>query len=485
MIDIRELVGAILLLVQGISELLKGSMDGIEFEEGIRQLVHSVSVQVYEWSLQRLDEKLMKDRDRQRWEVVGFRTRRLVTVMGEVTVRRRLYRDRDTGDTRFLLDYHLGIEKGKRLSPLMRKWGVEFSAKMSFREAAATLEKLAPHVSPMTVWNEAQEAGELARRDSEVRVAATFDEGEVPQGDRVSETLYVEADGVHIKQQGVDKKSEEVKLAAIYEGKEKLPSGKKKLQHRQAVGGVMSGAQLWEHVSERSARVWDLTSVQQVKIGGDGADWIKKGTEAFPGSDYHLDEYHLRRALTRALSFDSAHYHRVSAAIEELDLEEVQRGLDAAIKSSRGKKRQKIEGLKRYVMNNWEGIENLSEEARMGVIEAQVRHIISRRMKHIGGRWSPSGTDNMAYLLAADANDELGGYVAVRAWHRDKLDELLEDAEPVRDIDTADSRRPSGPDLQDWLRASLPALEGPHAGRMWIKHVLREIAKAAPKTGAA
>jgi hypothetical protein len=27
-----------------------------------------------------------------------------------------------------------------------------------------------------------------------------------------------------------------------------------------------------------------------------------------------------------------------------------------------------------------------------------------------------------------------------------------------------------------WLKATIPALKGPHAGRPWIKHVLKEIA---------
>lgn len=39
-----------------------------------------------------------------------------MTVYGEMKLRRRLYRDEVTGETRFLLDERLGLKEGDRVS---------------------------------------------------------------------------------------------------------------------------------------------------------------------------------------------------------------------------------------------------------------------------------------------------------------------------------------------------------------------------------
>lgn len=487
MVDIRQVVEAILLFINGMWELFSSSRDGLEFEEGVHRLWQDVGCRLYVWSLERLDNKLMQGRDRDRWKVVGFRPRTLVTSFGEVTFRRRLYREAG-GDERyaFLLDRAMGWSRSSRLSCRMKQMGVVLSTDMSFRQAAKAMEFLAPGVTSMSVWKAAQEAGKLARCEAEVRRDQMFSAGEYDPGERVTDALYLEADGVHIKRQRRDEegaRSMELKMATMYEGKEQLASGKTRLRGRQTVAGFMSGPDLWERASERASRQWDLSQVEEIHVGGDGASWIKQGAEMFPGARFHLDTFHLRRALTRALSFEGEHYQAVAKAVSELDWEGVEKGLEKALAAARGARRKKkIRKLDNYLRNNWEGIGRLPEGCRMGVIEAQVRHVITRRMKHISGGWNPGGADHMAHLLAADANDELKRYVPGRAMDRETLDGVL-DPEPVQQ--TAGTRRVSEEDVEQWLRVNMPALTGPHAGRPWVKHVLREISKAAAQWGAA
>ncbi len=66
-------------------------------------------------------------------------------------------------------------------------------------------------------------------------------------------------------------------------------------------------------------RVSTSSQVEQIPVGGDGAEWIKKGTEMFPDALFHLDTFHLRRALTRALFFYREHYQVVAKAVSKLD----------------------------------------------------------------------------------------------------------------------------------------------------------------------
>jgi len=85
----------------------------------------------------------------------------------------------------------------------------------------------------------------------------------------------------------------------------------------------------------------------------------------------------------------------------------------------------------------------------------------------------------MAHLLAARANDELQRYIPERDWDRDRLDEVLGD----KPVDS--SSQVYSEDMEEWLRTSMPTLTGPHADRPWVKHVLREVSKVAPKFGVA
>jgi hypothetical protein len=93
-------------------------------------------------------------------------------------------------------------------------------------------------------------------------------------------------------------------------------------------------------------------------------------------------------------------------------------------------------------------------------------------MKRIGARWSPAGTDNMARLLAAKANQELSRYAThYQPIEQEKLIKVL--PESLVKPNDKDSQR----DYSNWLAAEIPARFGPHADHMWVKYVLREISQ--------
>lgn len=85
MLNIRHLVGAILLLHNGLTKILAESKDFYELEKGISELSQKVSSQMLIWTLEQLDLNLMNDRDRETWEVIGFRKKQVVSTIGEFT----------------------------------------------------------------------------------------------------------------------------------------------------------------------------------------------------------------------------------------------------------------------------------------------------------------------------------------------------------------------------------------------------------------
>ncbi|AEM78241.1 UPF0236 family transposase-like protein [Thermoanaerobacter wiegelii] len=402
MLDIRHIVGAILLFANGLIKIIKESKDFYELEEGIHELTQRISNQIFAWALEEIDTRLMKERDRNIWEVVGFRAKQVVSTFGEFIYRRRLYRNKQTGETKFLLDELLGWPSHSQITPRLREIAVKLSTEMPFRRAAEILSYLFPGISPMTIWKAVQELGEILKQDSEERRKEVFEYGEVPKGEKVTKRLYIEG-------------------------------------------------------------------VEKVYIGGDGAEWPKEGLEYFPAAEYRLDPYHLNRQLTEALWYDEETYDKVREAIYQGDLQKTEGTLREAIKRAKGERKKKLTKLLKYLLDNWGGIVNSPGTERLGAIEGQIQHNIARRMKRLGCRWTIEGGDRMSRVLAEKANGELENYTMRWPLKQEKLKEVVQ-SKTGKDY--------KAEDIEKWLKVSLPILEGPFAGRPWIKYVLKEITRA-------
>jgi len=470
-IKIRLIVQVVLLLAKGIFEILRSVVNIRELEERIQRLVQEAALKLFRAALEEIDQALAAQRDIRKYESIGLRGRTLITSFGEFKLKRRLYRDTETGSYCFLLDEALGLTERQRLSPRMAELAIELGTEMPFRRAQRILSYLVPGISAMTIWSRVQESGRRAAEHNALRRTAVFERGVVPAGSKEIRTLFIEADGVWIRQQRTRERGGEIKLVVGYEGKEGQP---RSLKGRQTVAGLVDGEAIWEEASAVFGERWDLERVAQVRIGGDGAPWIVKGGKAcFSGASYHLDPFHLRRRLTEALAFSEEIYSEVSEGIAGLNQEATIAALDRAIMKAPGRPaRKRVRKLKQYLIDNWEGISALPEEERLGTIEGQVRHTLARRMKRIGARWTPRGADHMARLLAARVNGELGVYaVSNGVVNTPLLEQVI-----IHIGGIEQPQRLKRDNLEEWLKAEMPALKGPCAGQPWVKHVLRVLA---------
>ena len=398
MFKLRQVIMVVLLLAQGIFEALKEAEDFSQLEEQVYKLAQQAAGQLFVEALAELDQRLFAQKE-SGLEVVGKRERTLLTSFGEITFKRRLYCDQE-GTYHLLLDQSLGLGPRRRISNRLMEISLDLGTEMPFRRAAKVMGYLVPTISAMGIWKVIKECGEEAVNEAEALRKAVFEGAKPIEGAQETEQLNIEADEVRVKQQKGSKDSLGLKLVVGYEGKE---GDKKRLVNRTTVAGLTDGEGIWEETDCVFSQQWNLAKVKKTRIGGDGAPWIKKGVEHFPGASYHLDPFHLRKRLCEALSFSSKSYEEVSLGIVDLDLESVTLALDWSIKISKGARRKRVKDLKTYLLSNWEGIAELPEEERLGTIEGQVRHTITRRMKRIGARWTASGGNRMSRLLAAKA----------------------------------------------------------------------------------
>jgi|Deesub1362A_J573_1020465.scaffolds.fasta_scaffold00957_15 hypothetical protein len=93
---------------------------------------------------------------------------------------------------------------------------------------------------------------------------------------KVVQELFIEADGVVVPLQRSVKPHGEIKLVVGYEGKEKDSS---RLANRYTVATTKSSRVAWESASAAFGHKWVLSEVKKIRIGGDGAEWVKHGLD--------------------------------------------------------------------------------------------------------------------------------------------------------------------------------------------------------------
>jgi hypothetical protein len=248
------------------------------------------------------------------YAVEGWRERVLVTRMGDLRVRRRLYRDAaGAGAAHLLLDEHLGWAPRQVATPSLVALLVEWAADVPFADAAAKLAAATAGVlSGPTVRRCLRRVAERVRA-AEVAAHETWAAaGRVPApaGERVVAPLYVEADGVHVKTQRepAHRGGYELKCASAYEGWARLagptpghPRPHYALVAKQVYCHAHAGGAIpfWEGVSLALHRTYDLSRLPLVVVGGDGANWIGAAGEVFARVVRQRDGFHLARDAAR------------------------------------------------------------------------------------------------------------------------------------------------------------------------------------------
>lgn len=401
--------------------------------------------------------------------VVGFRERRVVTLFGDVRIRRRLYRD-NMGKGRYLLDEAMGLEKRSPLSAGMRELSVLLGSYMPFGKCEKLLRMVLPTgVSHTTVHRQIGRMTEPVLAKEEEEVVEVFERGKVPEtGTREVPFLFLESDGVSVALQREEERRTEVKVGIAYEGWEEVGS-RYQLKDKTVYLGLMGSDRFWEGFSLSLARKYNLGKVGQVVVGGDGAHWVRKGAE-LSGGMYQLDRFHLRRAMLRGLGNDPGLANAVYRACISGDVGLADSLLIRAQAEAHADKERAaaIADLRAYILDNacgladyrlrLDGMDGLDGLRGLGGIEGNVDKLVASRMKKRGMSWTKRGIRRMTRLIQMQHEGQISGWKT--------LPRLVEPA--ITQEVPQHKRKGKKRDEGSWLNMDLPALRGPHQNRSWV-----------------
>lgn len=178
-----------------------------------------------------------------------------------------------------MLDELLGVEKYERIEGNLKADILEKAAEYSYQKAAKL--STPATVTRQTVKNIIRENGEIDNLEIKAKNKKEVD------------TIYIEADEDHVPLQ--NGKNKEMKLIYVYDDKEEINKGRIELKNKRYFTGEMDPEDLWTEVATYLDQAYDLDKAKNIYIAGDGASWIKGGTEIIKDSKYILDHYHLSK----------------------------------------------------------------------------------------------------------------------------------------------------------------------------------------------
>ena len=161
--------------------------------------------------LTQIEQKLFESRNKL-WKIVGFRERTLTTRFGEITIQRRLYKDKK-GEYRFLLDEYMNWRPNQLATPSLTSALLDSATKLSFRKVSEEVEKYtAGVISASTVHCLLTRVTQDAISQEKKQHESWYEEDIIPSaGERKVSILYMEADGLWIRLQREEKEHYELK----------------------------------------------------------------------------------------------------------------------------------------------------------------------------------------------------------------------------------------------------------------------------------
>ena len=355
-----------------------------EIVEETQATVNALGVRLIELLYKEVDRVF--DEQRNKKEVIiknCSKTRRLLTSLGEVTLRRKLYFDKQAAKYFFAVDELLQLKKYERIEKGLQ---AELVSKATLTSYGKASEMVRRRVSRQTVHNL------IKRIDGETITAP-----KPSPSMRTVGKIFIEADEEHIHLN--TGKSAEVKLIYVHEGTRHVCKERTELVNpRYFVSTDSDAEKLWTEVFDYCLSSYRCSQAE-IHISGDGAGWIKSGLTFFPKAKYHLDKFHVYKSVTGASFGDRRLRREILAALRDKNFDTVQniyRGTYQS-KAKRAEQKTVTEGLF-YLENNFDEIDLSS--AYQCAAEGHVSHVLSARLSSRPMGWSLDGAEKMAKLRA-------------------------------------------------------------------------------------
>lgn len=388
-------------MIKNLENVLTGKDNISKYIENTQCTLNEVGVKLIKVLFDVCEESIRQTEKRKKEWYIEKRNQEKTysTIFGDVKYKRTYYKNKKTGEYKYLSDDFLGIEVHERMDMLLQSQLVESAIDISYsksgKNAISTQE-----FSNQTVMNTIRKLDEI--ENSAVEKTALKKKAEKKSEVKI---LYIEADEDHVAMQ--DGSNKQMKLVYVHEGIKREGKNRNALINPRYFTGLYSNSeQLWLEVADYIYKYYDTDKIEKVYLSGDGASWIKEGLNWIDKSIYVLDKFHLSKYIKQATAHMSyitpVMWNYINKGKKEWVKDVFEVILDC---TETGTKRESVLKARRYIMNNWEGIRNQYNPDYVGCsAEGHVSHILSDRLSSRPMGWSRTGADQMARLRVYKKN---------------------------------------------------------------------------------
>ena len=432
--------------------------------EAVEETVHSLTTglgqQVLDGVIQVLDDRIARNVPAG-WRNVGTEKRWIVSSLGVVHYKRRIYQD-EQRRRRKPVDDLLGMQPYGRMSGRVQEMGASLASSGTYRLAADQLSYLAKTaISPSTLQRMVWSVGNRIADGEEAERRRIFEAGEPLEGGKIpAPVLYGESDGVWVHLQREQRRSTEVRVAILSTGRKQVGKDRYRLENKHCVTAIGLNTERWqEHILREAHLAYDLTQTRILISGGDGNPWVRHSFERMDlPQQFVLDRFHLHRAARRAYQ-DRDTAQRVVSRLRQEGFDAVSPELKQHIAQAEGRRRKLLTDFYHYVRNHQDGLLDLEYRpcllpACLGAIEGNVDKLVVHRMKGRGCSWRLPGVRAMLALCR----------------HADQLRSQAYRYIPLQiPPKTYRTRQFLEVEYSETIQACMPVFHGPHQNRPWVR----------------
>jgi hypothetical protein len=437
-----------------------------DMEESIQGMMLEAGQQALGMGIKAIDDRIAEKLPRG-WQNVGTEERWIVSSIGALRYRRRVYLD-ENKQRRKPLDELLRVERYGRVSERVQEMGSSLACMGTYRLAASQLSWLIKTpISHSAVQRMVWTTGNRIADGEEAERRRIFESGgQVESGKVKAPVLYGESDGVWVHLQREKHRSAEVRVAILSTGHKQIGKDRYRLENKRCITAIGLNSEMWQEQIVREAHLtYDLSQTQLLISGGDGNQWVRQSFDRMGiQQEFVLDRFHLHRAARRAFQGRAEAKHMVTRLRRE-GFAAVHDELRNLIEQAEGKKKDKLNDFYKYVCHNQDGLLDLDQRrlthpACLGGIEGNVDKLVVHRMKGRGCSWRLRG---LRAMLALSRNcDQL----KLHAYH------YL----PTQAPDKIIHRSPNlEVEYSEALQKSMPIFRGPDQDKPWVKSLYRYI----------
>jgi len=375
-----------------------------DMEESIQGMMLEASQQTFEMVIKETDNQITEKVPKS-WQNVGTEERWLVSSIGTLRYKRRVYLD-ENKKRRKPLDELIGIKRYSRMSERVEEMGSSLACMGTYRLAASQLSWLIKTpISHSAIQRMSWTTGNRIADGEEAERRRVFENGDQIESGRVeAPVLYGESDGVWVHLQRENRRSAEVRVGILSTGRKQIGKDRYRLENKRCITAIGLNSEMWQEQIVREAHLYyDLSETQLLISGGDGNQWVRHSFDRMEiPQEFVLDRFHLHRAARRAFQ-DRATANDMVTRLRNEGFAAVQHDLRKMIDETEGRKRELLKDFYKYVHNSQDGLLDLkyrgySHPVVLGGIEGNVDKLVVHRMKGRGCSWRLRGLRAMLAL---------------------------------------------------------------------------------------